>query len=214
MFENLTGENLKEEFKNNKAARLATYGIAGVAVIAILYFAYQMFIFNPKNEDSKNANYVGLNYADMDSVDIAIEELSPVVKKFDGTVGGEVAQFVLARQHMEKGEFEKALELLKDVKTKDTYVRVHAVGLQGDCYSEMKQYEDAVSKYNTAAEMDNNDYTTPMYLFKAGLLSETKLNDAEAALEYYQAIKDEFMTFSTQKQIDRYIARASNKKMK
>jgi len=214
MLENLTTENLKNEFNKNKNVRLATYAIGGILVIVLGYFAYHAFIWKPANEKSKEAGFVGLNYAAMDSTDRAIEDLEPVVKKYDGKVGGEVAQFVLARQYMTKGEFKKALDALDDVDVEDTYVRIHAVGLQGDCLSEMKKYEDAVSKYLKAADMDANEYTTPMYMFKAALLTEQKLKDTEKATEMYEEIKANYLQFANQKTIDRYIARASNKKVK
>lgn len=213
MFENLNGDNLKQEFKENKNVRLATYAIGGILVLAIGYFAYHNFMWKPDNEKSKEAGYAGLNYADKDSTDLAIQELEPVVNKFDGKDGGEVAQFVLGRQYMEKGEFEKALKTLEGVDVNDTYVKVMAVGLQGDCLSEMKKYEDAVRRYMEAAEMDNNDYTTPQYLFKAALLLEQKLNNFEKAKEVYTEIKDNFLSFSNQKSIDRYIERVGSKKV-
>lgn len=214
MFENLSGENLKNEFKKNKNVRLASYAIGGVLVLALGYFVYHSFIYKPANEKSKEAGYIGLNYAAMDSTDLAIEDLSGVVKKFDGKIGGEVAQFALARQLMNKSQFQKALDELDGVDVEDTYVRIYAVGLQGDCLSEMKKYEEAVSKYMKASKMDNNDYTTPMYLFKAALLTEQKLNDPKAAAEMYTEIRDNYLQFGNQKSIDRYIERAKNKKVK
>jgi tetratricopeptide (TPR) repeat protein len=214
MLENLTTENLKNEFDKNKNVRLATYAIGGILVIVLGYFAYHAFVWKPANEKSKEVGFVGLNYAAMDSTDRAIEDLEPVVKKYDGKVGGEVAQFVLARQYMTKGEFKKALNALDDVDVEDTYVRIHAVGLQGDCLSEMKKYEDAVAKYLKAADMDANEYTTPMYMLKAALLTEQKLKDTEKATEMYEEIKAKYLQFANQKTIDRYISRASNKKIK
>ena len=214
MFENLSTDNLKEEFKNNKSARLVTYAVGGVVVLALLAVVYRKFIYQPANEKSTEVGYEGLNWAEKDSADLAIDLLQPVVKKYDGKDGGEVAQFVLARQLMEKGEFQKAIDELKDTDVDDTFIRIHAIGLQGDCLSEMKKYKDAVNKYRAAAELDNNDYTSPMYLFKAGILAERKLNDPELATKLYQQIKDNYLQFANRKQIDRYIARASNKIVK
>ena len=132
MLENLSPDNLKSEFKSNSKVRIATYAVGGILVLALGYFAYHQFIWKPANIKSTEVGYAGLNYAAMDSTDLAIEELMPVVKKYDGKDGGEVAQFVLARQLMAKGEFKKALDNLDGVNVEDTYVRVHAIGLQGD----------------------------------------------------------------------------------
>jgi tetratricopeptide (TPR) repeat protein len=103
---------------------------------------------------------------------------------------------------------------LSDVDVEDTYIRIHATGLQGDCYSEMKKWDDAVDMYKKASEMDKNDYTTPLYLFKAALLTELKLENPAAAAEMYKEIEDNYLAFGNQKTIGRYIERAKNKKIK
>ncbi|MFT5581236.1 MAG: tetratricopeptide (TPR) repeat protein [Psychromonas sp.] len=214
MLENLSGENLKEEFKNNKNARFATYAVGGVIVLALGYFAYNQFIYKPADVKSTEAGYIGLNYATMDSTDLSIEELTGVVKKFDGKKGGEVAQFVLARQLMVKGQYKKALKELEGVEVEDTYLKIYSIGLQADCYSDLKQYENAAKFYLEAAEEEANDFTTPMYLFKAALVSELKLNNPSDAADMYNQIKSDYPVYANQVTIDKYISRASNKTVK
>jgi predicted negative regulator of RcsB-dependent stress response len=211
MSDNLSENSIKEQFKSNTKLKYTTYVVGGLAVLSIVYFSYKQFIFTPSNEKSKEAYFEGLNYADKDSVDVAIETLSPVVKKFDGKVGGEVAQFTLARQYMAKGEFKKALENLEGVHLEDTYLSVMSIGLQGDCKSEMEQYEEAASLYIMAADKDDNTFTTPTYLFKAAFCAE-KVNDYETALQLYRRIQNNYTEFSNQKSIKKYIARATKTK--
>lgn len=208
MLENLSGSNLKEQFKSNEKLRLVTYIVGGLVVVTLGYFLYKQFIWKPANEKSKAAYFAGLNYAEKDSTDAAIEALRPVVKKYDGKVGGEVAQFTYARQLMEKGQFAKALEELEGVDLNDTYVSVMAIGLQGDCKSELKKYEDAAELYIKAAEKQDNDFTTPTYLFKAAFCAE-KVNDFATAVELYTRIQDNYPDFANQKSIKKYIARAT-----
>ena len=88
---------------------MVSYIGGGILVLVIGYFAYVQFFWKPANEKSKDAYWVGLNYAAADSTDAAIEELKPIVKKYDGKIGGENAQFILARQYMVKGLFKKAI---------------------------------------------------------------------------------------------------------
>jgi predicted negative regulator of RcsB-dependent stress response len=203
-------DDFKELFKNNKNIRLATYVGGGVVVLVLGYFLYNQFIFQPKNIKSNENIYKGLNLADKDSTDAAIAELETFVKKYDGKQGGEIAQFTLARQYMTKGDFKKALNLLEGVKLKDTYGPAMVLGLQGDCNSEMKKYKEALDAYKDAANADENEFTTPLYLFKAGQVAE-ELNDFATAKEMYERINKDFYQFGQQKQIDKYIARAENK---
>ena len=64
-----------------------------------------------------------------------------------------------------------------------------------------------------AADMNENELTTPMYLMKAGLCLE-EINNFEKATEYYITIKENYSTFASQKIIDKYIARTENKTSK
>lgn len=213
MLENFSVQELKKKFESNKNARLVSYIGGGILVLVIGYFAYVQFLWKPANEKSKDAYWVGLNYAAADSTDAAIEELKPIVKKYDGKIGGENAQFILARQYMVKGLFKKAITELESVDVTDTYVSSMAVGLQGDCQSELKDYEKAGTLYLEAAGINENEMTTPMYLMKAGLCAE-KVKDFEKAVECYTTIKDDYASFASQKGIEKYIARASNKTTK
>ena len=213
MLENLSGTELKTQFKENKTLRMVTIAVGSVVVLILGYFAYRQFIWKPANEKSKDAYWVGLNYAAKDSVDVAIDELSGTVKNYDGKEGGELAQFVLARQYMAKGEFQKALNELDGVNLDDTYLSVYAIGLQGDCYSDMKKYGEAMDLYIDAAETNENEKTTPEFLFKAALCAE-KISDFSKADELYVRIRDNYKMFGDQKAIDKYIARVANKKIK
>lgn len=210
MLENFSVQDLKKQIETNKTTRLIVYSIGGFLLLIVGFLAYRQFIYKPSAEKSKDAYWVGLNYAAKDSTDLAIDELTGVVKKYDGKIGGEDAQFVLARQYMVKGEFKKALNELEGVDVNDTYISAMSIGLQGDCQSELGAYEKAYSLYLEAAEKNDNDFTTPMYLFKAGLCAEKNLDFSKAA-ECYTKIKDDYPLYGGQKTIEKYLARVSNK---
>ena len=213
MLEDISGEQIKEQFKSNKTLRMVTMIVGGLIVLVLAYFAYRQFMWKPANEKSKDAYWAGLNYAAKDSTDLAIDELKVQVKKYDGKIGGEVSQFVLARQLMNAGEFENAIKELNDVDVEDTYVQVMAIGLKADAYSELENYVEAAKLYKEAASINANELTTPMYLMKAGLCLE-EINNFEKATDCYKEIKIDYPTFASQKQIEKYIARTENKTTK
>lgn len=211
MLEDITGQEIKDQFKKNKRLRIIAFSVGGVLLLVLGYFIYYQMFFIPANEKSKDAYWEGLNYAKADSTDIALEEFRSAVKKYDGKIGGEVAQFLYARQLMNKQEFKKAYNELEEVDVEDTYVSVLRIGLQGDCQSEMEKYSEASVKYEEAANMMDNDFTTPLYLKKAASCAE-QLNDFKKATEYYQRIIDDYPQFTIQYDIERYHARVSNMK--
>ncbi len=208
-----TFSSFKQQFAENSQLKKITIVVGVVIALIVGYILYYQFVTVPNTEKSNDGYYEGLNYADKDSTDAAIEQLQAQVKKYDGYQGGEVAQYVLGRQYMNKGEFKKALKELDDADLDDTYNSILVVGLRADCHSELKQYKDALELYEEAADMDDNDFTAPMFLFKAAGVAE-ELKDYTKATELYERIRDNYTVFAGQKSIDKYIARVSNLKVK
>ena len=206
-------EDIKQKFKTDKRFKLYTYIGGGIIALLVLYLGYRQLIWAPADEKANDGWWIALNYIEKDSTDQAIKALVPFVKKYDGHVGGEIGQYLLGTQYMKKGQFQEALNQLEDVSVSDTYMSVISVGLQGDCLSELKNYEDATTKYVEAADMIENEFTTPLYLFKAGLHAELSKN-YEDATSYFTRIRDDYPDYGNQKTIDKYIARVSTVKGK
>ena len=215
MLDTFSIDSLKSRFKSNIKFRIATYCIGGLFLSVLLYFSYRQFIWKPANEKSKDCWWIPLNYMKKGEIDKAIPLLITAVKKYDGYDGGEIAQYLLATQYMKKGEFKKALTNLEGVSINDTYISVLIIGLQGDCYSELKKYDAALKLYEEASIAGENNLTTPMYLFKAGAVAE-QLKKYSVAAEHYIRIRDEFPEYASQNifTIDKYIARVSSNKAK
>ncbi len=106
MIEQLSFEDLKNKFNTNKSFKLGTYIIGGLIAAVVVYFSYRQFIWGPANEKSNDGWWVALNYITKDSTDQAIRVLEPFVKSNDGKTGCEIAQYLLATQYMEKGNFQ------------------------------------------------------------------------------------------------------------
>lgn len=206
----ITKEEIIEQFKGNKILKYSTYGVGVIVAIVLVFLAYKNFIAEPKNEASKAEIANGLMYLEQDSTRLAIEELEFIKSEYKGYQGAAIAQYALGNLYFEEGDYESALNEMKKVKLKDTYLMTLAIGTQGDCYSELGDYKNAVKKYIEAAERIKNDATTPLFYFKAGLNAE-EAGDFAKATEFYQKIKDNYSVFANQKGIDKYISRAENK---
>lgn len=205
MLEDISGQQIKDQFKKNKRLRIISFSVGGVLLLVLGYFIWYQMFFIPAEEKSKDSYWEGLNLAKKDSTELAIDEFRAAVRKFDGKVGGEVAQFLYARQLMEQGEFKKALTELDEVDLEDSYVSVLRVGLKADCTSELGKYSEASKMYVEAANMMDNDFTTPMYLHKAAGCA-VELKDIKKAKKYYKRILDDYPQYATQQQIERYYA--------
>lgn len=213
MLESLSINSLKIKFNSSKNIRLLSYTFLGIFFVVLLYLTYRQFIWKPANDKSQDGYWLAQNFIAKDSTDKAIAALVPFVKKYDGKSGGEIGQYLLATQYMKKGEFKKALSNLEEVSTQDIYLSTMCIGLQGDCHSELEKYDEAIGLYVKAADADDNDLTTPMYLFKAGACAE-QIKKYDKANELYTRIKNDYPTFAGKKTIDKYIARVSSYKVK
>jgi len=205
MLEDISGQQIKDQFKKNKRLRIIAFSVGGVLLLVLGYFIWYQMFFLPANEKSKDSYWEGLNYAKTDSTEVAIEEFRAAVRKYDGKVGGEVAQFLYARQLMNQGEFKKAFNELEEVDLEDSYVSVLCVGLRADCKSEMENYSEASKMYLEAANMIDNDFTTPLYLHKAAGCA-VELKDFKKAKKYYKRIIADYPQYAAQKEIERYYA--------
>lgn len=192
--------------------------IAGGAVVAIVlgYFAYNQLVTKPHIEESHEAYWNAFyEYQENDSTGLAItgndnfQGFEDIASEYDGTPGGEIANYALATTAMENQEWENALAYLDDCDFEDVMVGTMVIGMKGDCNVELGNYEDAAKFFEEAAQREENEYTTPMFLKKAGLVYE-ELGDMESAVTAYQKIKDNWSAAVEAGDIDKYIVRAQN----
>tara|TARA_B100000524_G_scaffold107834_1_gene52127 strand:+ start:9778 stop:10449 length:672 start_codon:yes stop_codon:yes gene_type:complete len=222
MTENFSLEDFKKKFSENKSFRITTITAGALVVLVLGFLSYRQWMWKPDNEKSKETYFVALNAIANDgknnladtskagSKTDPIKKLQRSVKKYDGKIGGEVSKYILATQYMRKGKYKEALVLLENVNVDDTYVSVEVIGLQGDCQSELKNYDKAYALYQEAAATNENDFTSPMYLFKAGLIAE-KLKKYNEAVTHYEKIATIYPKsfYAKEKNLEAYIARNS-----
>ena len=103
-----------------------------------------------------------------------------------------------------------ALNFLKECEFEDVMLQSISKGAMGDAYWELGQTGDAEEKYKEAIEAEPDQFTTPLYLMKLGLINELNGRPSEA-VKYYTEIKENWEGSVQHKDIDKYIARAGNK---
>lgn len=211
MSEGITKEEIIEQWKGNKILKVATF-VVGIAVVAFLgYLIYQKFIVEPNNQKSQEDLGLGLMYLEQDSLALAKAEFEYMVGEYDGNSGGEIAQYGLASVLFEEGDYEGALKELEGVEIEDIYLSINTIGMMGDCYSEMGEYQKAVDKYIEAGDKYPNDATTPIFYMKAATCAE-EVGSLDKALEFYKKIEADYPNYSRSNNIEKFIARAEGKK--
>jgi len=130
-----------------------------------------------------------------------------IAQEYTSTKSANIANAYLGGLYLKKGEFEKAIEALGNYSsTGSPVIDPLVLGMLGDAYSELKDYDNAATYYKKAAGKSNNEFTTPLFLKKLGLVYEQR-KDFDAALKTYKQIKENYIKSAEAATIESLIAR-------
>jgi tetratricopeptide (TPR) repeat protein len=201
-----------ERFIENNQ-KILTIVIGAIVVIVLVFFGFKRFYMAPREQEAKEQMFMAERYFDSDSLNLALngDGMYPgflkIIDDYSMTKGANLSKYYAGLCYLKMGRFEEALDYLKSFKVKDQIIAPMAKGAIGDAYLELNQPEKAVGYYIEAADLKENEFTTPIYLMKAGWTYEI-LKDYKKALETYERIKYNFPASNEAREIDKYIARA------
>lgn len=200
--------------ENNKKNISIALGV--IVVLVGGYFAYKRFILEPKEREAQAQLFVAEKYFELDSLNLAINGdgnylgFESIANDYGMTKSGNLAHYYLGICYLKKGEFDKAIDNLKKFDSKDEILAPVAIGAIGDAFMELGKMDEASAQYIKAADIKNNDFTSPIYLMKAGLAFE-KAGKYSEAVSAYEKIKDKYAKSAEGSEIEKYIARAQYK---
>jgi len=195
----------------------------GVVLFAILAFvAYTKLIKGPKeitaanelayskkhffNAESATTNIDSLYTIALNGVD-GKYGLVTIAKKYSNTNAGNMANYMAGMAYLKMNDYQKAIDHLGKFSSDDDALALQAKGNIGDAFADINQPEDALDYYKKAANLKDNSFFTPMYLFKAGNTA-LELGKFDEALTMFERIKKEYPKADEAKKIDIFINRA------
>lgn len=195
--------------------------VASIALLLTLYFVYDRFIVEPKEEEAASKMFQAQKYFN-DAVNAPTAQDSlfnlalkggegklgfeGVISEYSGTKTANLAQYYSGMSYLNLKDYKKAVSHLEQFSSDDEMLQPIAFGAIGDCFSELNKVEDALSYYEKAANASENDFTTPRYLFKHAVLA-LQNNKNDLALKSFMKIKGSYPTAAEASNIDAYIAR-------
>ncbi len=193
------------------------FQIGGIILgLIILTIAYFYLYLGPRQSAAKNQIFMAQQYLAQDSLNQALKGdgnnpgFETIASDYPGTESANLAEYYLGTIYLKKGMYQKAIDALNSYKAKDELTGSLAVGMVGDAYSELNQLDKAIDYYQKAEKINSNNFTTPMFLLKEGLVLESQ-NQNEKAKEVYEKIKKEYSESTQAHDIDKYIARVDQK---
>jgi tetratricopeptide (TPR) repeat protein len=198
-------------------------GVIGVVAIAVLgYLAYVQFVQKPKESSAANEMYYPQQYFDQalasttakDSLfTLALEGAEgkygflDIMEEYSGTKAANLASYSAGMSYLNMSKYQEAISYLEGFSSDDEILGALAKGGLGDAFMQLDQASDALGYYEAAAAHSTNAYTTPKFLYKAGVTA-LEMGDKSKALGFFQRIKDEFSSSEAATSIDAFIGMA------
>ena len=205
-------EQAQDYFERNQ---LLVLGILAVVVIVIGgLFAYSNLYKKPRNDRAMAQMFQAQFQFERDSFALALDRpgggydgFLDIIDNYSGTKAANLSNYYAGISYLNLGRFEAAIDFLKQFKPAGEITPIMKYGALGDAYSELEDWSNAISNYKKATEVKENDFLTPYYMKKLGLLYE-KQGDAANSLKMFESIKEKYPESTIGSDIDKYIARA------
>ncbi len=191
---------------------LITYIVGGVILVVVAYLGFSKFYLQPKEDEALSQMFMAENYFEKDSFNLAINGdgnylgFLDIIDDYGITKSANRAKYYTGIAYLHLGQYEEALDYLKDFDTEDLLLAPIAEGAQGDALLELGKTDDALKHYQKAYSISDNELTTPVYMMKAAGLLES-MDELEDALSLYKQIKEKYPTSTEGTNIDKFVAR-------
>lgn len=203
----------KSEQFIEKNQKIITIVALALVVLVGGYFAFNKFYQAPRENEAMAQMYVAQQYFERDSFNLVLNGdgnypgVLEIIDEYGMTKSANLARYYAGVSYLHMGNYEEAISNLESFDGDDTYLGAEALGCMGDAYVELKQLDKAADYYKKAADYSENNFTTPIYLMKLGMVYEetAKFNEAIAT---YEQIKKDYPRSPEGRQIDKYITRA------
>lgn len=199
------------------------FGLVGAVAIATLgYVGYDKFIVEPKNGDAANEMFQAQSYYNEALMNVTAKDslfklalnggegklgFLGIIENYSGTQSANLAHYYAGTAYLNMNKFADAIKELEKFKSNDAVLAPLALGAIGDAFSELGQHKEALEYYQKAAAKQNSDFTTPRFLYKAGLMA-LELKDKEGALKNFSEIKNNYQGSAEYRNVDAMIGLA------
>jgi tetratricopeptide (TPR) repeat protein len=222
VFSTLDATASKSEQWVEKNSKLLFTGLIVVAFLILGYLGYNKYIKEPNEIEAANELAYPKSFFDKaQSTGVAIDSLYnlalngsdgkygliDIIDNYGRTNAGNLAKYMAGIAYLNMKDYESAISYLGDFSTDDEILGALAIGNIGDAFSDIDQPEDALNYYLKAAKFKSNDFTSPLYLMKAGNIA-MDLGKFDEAKDFFMQIKNDYPKSIEGQKIDIYINRA------
>lgn len=197
-------------------------GLAAIVIVVLGYMAYHKYFDGPKEIEAADELAFPKKHFEMAiNNEVAADSLFKmslegadgkygfvdIANNYGGTNAGNLANYYAGIAYLRLKDYKNAITYLNEFNSKDELLAPIAKGAIGDAFTDINQPKDALEYYEKAAELRDNAFTTPFYLFKAANTA-FDLGEFEKAVTYFTRIKEVYPSSSEAVNIDLHINKA------
>lgn len=197
---------------NEKLIKNIMIAAGVVLAVALVAICYVQFWTKPQEQKAMEAisevDYEVLtSNGDSAKLAAATKKYEAIASQFGGKAGNR-ATLQVAIQAYADGKYQECLTKLGDYSSTGSVVADAGVkGLEGDCYVNLKKYEEALKCFDNAiSEANGNPELVPYFMSKKARIYHEMKNYAKE-LETYEAIRADYLK-TVKFDVDLYIERA------
>ena len=219
VFNTLDETASKSEQWIEKNSKPLFYTLIAIVVVFLAYLGYTKYVVEPNELNASNELAFPRKYFDeaatagsgVDSLlNLGLEGADgkygflDIADTYSGTEAGNLANYYAGVSYLKMKEYEKGIEYLEKFNSDDELLGPVALGAIGDAFSDINQEEEALEYYEKAANKKANEFTTPLFLYKAGQTAMS-LKKYDKAEKLFTQIKENYSKSDQGRDIEKFI---------
>jgi tetratricopeptide (TPR) repeat protein len=193
--------------------------LVAIVVLFLCFLGYTKYVSQPNELEAANELAFPRKFYDQASkAGVGIDSLLmlglegadgnygflDIAASYSGTSAGNLANYYAGVSYLEMKQYDKAIEYLENFDSEDEMLGPVALGAVGDAFADINQAEQALEYYEKAAKKKNNDFTAPLFLYKAGMTA-MQLEEFDKAATLFTKIKENYPTSAEAKDVEKFI---------
>ena len=206
--------NTERFLENNQ--KILLFSLLGAVAVVLIFIATKRFYVEPRERDAANEMFMAERFFERDSFAIALNGFGTypgflqIIDDYGMTKSANLAKYYSGICFLNLGEYQNAIDRLKDFKTKDPLIGAAKYSSLGDALSETGDHAAAADYYLEGADKFKNNFSTPVLLKKAGLIYEES-GSFDKSMDIYSRILKEYPNTPEGMEISKYIERVKIK---
>lgn len=184
-------------------------GIIGIAVVAIIYFSQQ----SAANEEASQFLATAIPLYEQQQYRLSIDGdrtrnvmgLKEIVDNYSSTGAGDVARLYLGNAYLALGEFDNAVNVLKEAHPSGDIIKAGILAGLGGAYEGKKDFLNAAEQFERSAKTFNDEVIAADRLIQAAR-NYSLANQKQKAKEILELVKNDYKATRFARDIDRYLA--------